>query len=219
MGSTSTTVTANWTVVSNASVSGDDVTVTSGEAWSDIDLMAAIPAGATITDMTFSLTAEITGSRLHPTTAVSPLFQLIDKAEYIAGTWIFGYGNFGAGGVGNLPDDNDPHFITYDNVTYAAVSGGGGVFDLDAFAAALSNPSTPVILRALGPQQATAGSSITYSAPLTFTFLYDTGGPTVVPPLRQYPRPDGLGAGSARRMYPVPPTIQASNRRGPSAIL
>ena len=41
----------------------------------------------------------------------------------------------------------------------------------------------------------------------------------VIPPLRQYPRSDGLGASSVRRLWPPPPTIQASNRRGPSAIL
>jgi len=47
----------------------------------------------------------------------------------------------------------------------------------------------------------------------------DTGTTTVMPPLRQYPRSDGLGASSVRRLWPPPPTIQASNRRGPSAIL
>lgn len=172
MGTTSTTVTANWTAVTNASVSGDDVTLTSGEAWSDIDLMDAIPAGATITDMTFSLTTQVTGSRLSPTVAVSPLFQIIDKAEYLADSFLFGYGGFGAGGVGDLPDDNSSHFITYDNNTYAALSGGGGIFDMAAFAAALSDASTPVIVRALGPQQGASGTSITYSAPLTITFTW-----------------------------------------------
>ena len=42
---------------------------------------------------------------------------------------------------------------------------------------------------------------------------------TVIPPLRQYPRSDGLGASTVRRLWPLPNTIQASNRRGPSAIL
>ena len=41
----------------------------------------------------------------------------------------------------------------------------------------------------------------------------------VLKPLRQWPRSDALGAGSSRRMYPVSPSYQASNRRGPSAIL
>jgi len=172
MGTVSTTVTANWTVIHDATVSGDDVTVTSGEAWSDVDLMDAIPDGATITDLTFSLTAEITGSRQTPETPCAPRLQFIDKAEYLAATYLFGYGIFGAGGVGDLPDDNDPHFITYDNNTYGSVSGGGGITDMDAFAAALSNASTPVILAATGPQTASTGSSITYSAPLTITFTY-----------------------------------------------
>jgi len=47
----------------------------------------------------------------------------------------------------------------------------------------------------------------------------EAGATTVIPPLRQYPRSDGLGASSVRRLWPPPPTIQASNRRGPSAIL
>jgi len=41
-------------------------------------------------------------------------------------------------------------------------------------------------------------------------------GPTALhrsPPLRQYPRNDGLGASSAPRVYPPPASIQASNRR------
>jgi hypothetical protein len=73
----------------------------------------------------------------------------------------------------------------------------------------------------------------TYGAPQGYTRLWfetDTDGAvssirvrkvckTVVPPLRQYPRADALGAGSARRVYPDPQTIQASNRRGPSAII
>lgn len=41
---------------------------------------------------------------------------------------------------------------------------------------------------------------------------------TLVPPLRVYPRPGDRFASSAR-VWPVPHTIQASNRRGPSAIL
>lgn len=34
-----------------------------------------------------------------------------------------------------------------------------------------------------------------------------------VPPLRQYPRNDGLGASSAPRLYPPPRSYQASNRQ------
>jgi hypothetical protein len=238
MASVSTTVTADWTVVKDANgyptvVSGDDVKVYvnddtpffSGEAWSDIDLMSAIPSGATITGMTFSMTAQLDATRQAPTLACAPEIDIIDKAQYLAGTWVgVGYGGFGAGGVGDLPDDNDPHFITYDNATYAAVSGGGGIVDVDAFAVALSNASTPVIMRVQGPQNATTGSALTYVAPIMFTFTYTTPAATpslstIAPPQRLYPRPDGLGGSTARRLYPLPATVQASNRRGPSAIL
>ena len=230
MGSTSTTVTANWTVVQDANghpttVSGDDVTVYvstsaffTGEAWSDVDLMDPIPAGATITDVTFELTVQTSGARQFSGVPMGPDLTFIDKATYLAGTWITGYGTFGRGGPGDLPDDSDPHDITYDNNVYPGQSGGGGFSDPAALAAALSNPSAPVILMAHGPNGGANGAGITYIAPLTLTFFYDTGGPSVVPPLRQYPRPDGLAAGSARRVYPPPQTIQASNRRGPSAI-
>ena len=52
--------------------------------------------------------------------------------------------------------------------------------------------------------------------------VYNDGGataPTVVPPLRKHPRNDGLGTSTAARKWPPPPTIQASNRRGPTAII
>jgi hypothetical protein len=39
------------------------------------------------------------------------------------------------------------------------------------------------------------------------------------PPLVQWPRNDALGASSARVLWPIPKTEQASNLRGPSAIL
>ena len=65
------------------------------------------------------------------------------------------------------------------------------------------------------------GSSGSTSWHTYFTYValrVEYGTFTVPPPLRQYPRSDGLAAGSARRVYPPPQTIQASNRRGPSAI-
>lgn len=227
MGSTSTTVTANWTVVKDANgaptvVSGDDVEVFvnnstpffSGEAWSDIDIMDAIPTGATITDLTFSMTLQLDGSRETATTPCAPEIDIIDKAQYLAHTWTgSGYGGFGAGGVGFLPDDNDAHFITYDNNTYGSVSGGGGILDMDALAAALSDASTPVIMRVQGPQNATTGTGIWYRAPITFTFLWTLPTTGVIPPLRQWPREDGLGASSAPRVYPPPRSFQRSNRR------
>jgi hypothetical protein len=223
MASVSTTVTANWTVVKDANgyptvVSGDDVKVYvnestpffSGEAWSDIDLMSAIPAGATITGMTFSMTAQLDATRQTPTLACAPEIDIIDKAQYLAGTWVgVGYGGFGAGGVGDLPNDNDPHFITYDNATYAAVSGGGGIVDVDAFAAALSNASTPVIMRVQGPQNATTGSALTYVAPITFTFTY-TSGTSFAPPLRLTGRRDMYG--SARSL------INETSRQGSNRL-
>ena len=52
-----------------------------------------------------------------------------------------------------------------------------------------------------------------------FTLTIPASVSTVIPPLRQYPRSDGLGASTVRRLWPLPNTIQASNRRGPSAIL
>ena len=47
------------------------------------------------------------------------------------------------------------------------------------------------------------------SAP--YRFVYDTA-PTGLPPLRQHPRRDGLGASTARRHYPPDRSVQASNR-------
>lgn len=44
------------------------------------------------------------------------------------------------------------------------------------------------------------------------SFDYVEPGQTA-PPLRQYPRSDGLGASSVRRLWPPPPSVQASNRR------
>lgn len=186
-GTTSTTVTANWTVVADANgsptvVSGDDVQVFvnndtapfSGEAWSDIDTMDAIPAGATITDVTFSLGVQVDGSRDSPSIAVAPQLQFIDKAQYLADSYINGFGSFGAGGVGDLPDDNSAHDIAYVNSVYRVAEPFGGIADVDAFAAALSNASTPVILRAGGPNGGATGTGITYSAPLTITFAYET---------------------------------------------
>lgn len=38
-------------------------------------------------------------------------------------------------------------------------------------------------------------------------------GPTIAPPLRQYPRSDGLGTSSARRQWPPSRSYQRSNRR------
>lgn len=203
MGSTSTTVAGNWTVVKNANghptvVSGDDVEVFvnnstspfTGEAWSDIDLMSAIPAGATVTDVLFSLTVQVDGARDFPTFPVSPQIEFYDKADYLAGPFTLGYGRFGASGVGDLPDDNDPHFITYDNSVYAPGSGGAGIFNPAALAAALSNPSTPVVCRALGPGAGATGTGIWYRAPLTLTFLYDGGATSPIPPLQLVNRRD-----------------------------
>lgn len=186
-GTTSTTVTANWTVVKDANgfptvVGSGDAKVFvnnstspfSGEAWSDVDLMDAIPDGATITDLTFSVPVQLDGSRDSPSIACAPNLQFIDKTEYLDDDFLLGYGLFGSGGVGYLPDDNDPHTIDYENVAYASASGGGGILDLDAFAAALADVSTPVILAAQGPQGGATGTSITYSAPLTLTFHWET---------------------------------------------
>lgn len=53
--------------------------------------------------------------------------------------------------------------------------------------------------------------TVSYDVP-RHRYLY-VGGTTHAPPLRQYPRSDGLGASSARRVWPVPKSVQASNRR------
>lgn len=230
MGTVSTTVTANWTIVADANgsptvVSGDDVEVFvnnstspfTGEAWSDIDVMSAIPAGATITDVSFSLTVQVDGARDFSTFPVSPQVEFYDKADYLSGPFTLGYGRFGANGVGDLPDDNDPHFITYVNSVYAPISGGAGIFDPAALAAALSDSSTPVVCRALGPGAGATGTGIWYRAPLTLTFTY-TGGTSVQPPLIHWPRHDGLGASTTRVHWPPANSIQRGIQRGPSAV-
>lgn len=67
------------------------------------------------------------------------------------------------------------------------------------------------------PTDVTGGATATgvvYTAEQSIVIYYTVPGTsTVIPPLRQYPRSDGLGASSARRVYPLPPSIQASNRR------
>jgi len=209
MGTTSTTATANWTVVRDANgfpteVSGDDVKIYvnastpffTGEAWSDVDLMDPIPSGATIIDLSVTLTVQVDGSQADPFIAINPDLQFIDKATYLSGTFLAA-GTFAAGGVGALPNDNDPHALDYVNSVYRVASGGAGIADLDAFAAALSNPSTPVILRAQGPGQASTGSGITYFAPITLTFTWEGGAPTPIPPLRLTNR-DTLRIGNRR---------------------
>lgn len=208
-GTTSTTVTlGDWTVVADASgfptvVTGNDVKiyvnnsgpVFEGEAWSDVDLMDPIPAGATLTDLTFSESVQVTGARDNVGIPINPAIQFHDKAQYLGHTFITGYGRFAAGGVGDLPNDNAVHALDYENAAYVIASGGAGVDDIDAFAAALSNPSTPVIARALGPGQGATGAGITYFAPLTLTFHWDlavTGQENFeeTPPLRLTNRDD-----------------------------
>jgi hypothetical protein len=224
MGTTSTTVTTDWTVVKDANghptvVSGTDVEVFvnnsaapfTGEAWSDIDTMTAIPTGATITDLSFSLTAQVDGSRDFSTFPCSPSIDFVVRADYLSGTWV-PFGRFGAGGVGSLPNDNDPHAITYLNSTYRVASSGGGFTDAEvvALAAALADPGSPVVAVVDGPNGGATGTGIWYRAPLTLTFFW-TGGSTFAPTLRKYPVP-------ALRVYPAPQTVRGGLRRGPSAI-
>jgi len=47
--------------------------------------------------------------------------------------------------------------------------------------------------------------------PPVFRWIYES--PPIVPPLRQYPRDDGRGLSSAKRIYPPPKAMQAGNRQ------
>jgi hypothetical protein len=84
---------------------------------------------------------------------------------------------------------------------------------------------------------ATVGESITSVSTFQFPVLFLELRPTVtyhfadystvptavlfggVPPLRQYPRDDGLATSSTARLYPPPRSVQGSNRRGSAAYL
>jgi len=178
----------------------------SGEAWSDVDALTGLPSGVTVTNNTFSLGVQASGSREFSGVAMGPELEFNDKTAYLAGTWTSVYGTFARGGPGDIPNDNDFHEITYDYSVYPSQSGGAGVADMDGFAAALAAGS--VILRAQGPNGGATGAGLTYSAPLTLTFFY-AGGPSFAPPLRLTNRDDMFA--SARRLTGSS-SRQASNR-------
>jgi len=193
--------------------------VHTGAAWCLIgDLSPAIPAGATITDISMAVGVQLSSATGNsPTVHQSPSLSFATLSEINMGGIPIGFGGFGAGGVGDLPTDTALHQITYVNSVYSATVGGGnGIVDMDGLVAAIG--ATDPLGMYVTAQNVADGQEMDYSSPWTLTVTWSTG-TSIIPPLRQYPRSDGLGASSVRRLWPPPPTIQASNRRGPSAIL
>jgi len=185
--------------------------VQTGAAWCLIgDLSPAIPAGATITDISMTVGVQLSSATGNsPTVHQSPSLSFATLSEINLGGNPTGFGGFGAGGVGDLPMDTSLHQITYVNSVYNAAVG-LGIFDMDGLVAAIG-ASDPLGMYVTA-QNVADGQEMDYSSPWTLTVTWSAG-PSVIPPLRQYPRSDGLGASSTKRVYPLPPSIQASNRR------
>lgn len=183
-----------------------------GYVWCHIDPVS-VPAGATITSIDVTLTAvESSSTSASPGVAQSPLVYFAPESAITAGGTPFpNYGTIGSGGPGDLAATTSPQAITYDGLLYPSQSGGGGISDFAGWVAALG--ATDPLSMLVTAQVVADGQYLEYDAPWVFTIYWDLGGPSVLPPLRRYPRSDGLGSSGVRRAYPPSPSTQASNRR------
>lgn len=184
-----------------------------------------VPADAEITNVSVSMTVETNGTSLDGVVHVAPLCGFSPLSS--GGTSI-NFGSFvGAGGPGDLALTAGKQDITYDGLTYPALSGGGGVGDFNAWVAATNAADQMVMVCTV--QNANNGGYLKYYNPVVYDVAWtltvldagpgDGGGPNFdatyefVYPLRHHPRSDGRGTSSARRVWPLPNSVQASNRR------
>jgi len=186
-----------------------------------------VPVDATIDNVSVTMSVESNGQSIDNVVHVSPLCGFSPLST--AGPTISFTSFVGAGGPGDLPLSGGKQTITYDGLTYPALSGGAGVGDFNAWVAAANNTADQMIMTCT-VQNANNGGYLKYYNPVVFDVAWTviavdpgpddpatgvTGFDTsrALAALRQYPRSDGLGASSARRVWPPAPSVQAFNRR------
>ena len=120
--------------------------------------------------------------------------------------------DFGVGGVISVPADGNEHTFI---LPLAEASETYGTYSPELLEAEVAAGLVRVHGRAnLGPLL----SSDQWVGVFEFR-IYATASASVAPALRQWPRSDGLGLSSARRVWPPPRSIQRSQRPGPGAHL
>ena len=209
-------VPSNGGLLGDGDLTSDDGDASGWEAWNantsnvgdpGVDLFryavdtSALPTGATITGYRFEMTVRLlaeSSPQGYARPHISPSWSEAG-GNYFDKLWLSG--------------DDFFNYVTYASATHSPAPG-DMVADVVGGTATLWFSASP---RGSGidlsPVRCTmAGIRVYYTLP-------DTPAVTHAPPLRQYPRSDGLATSSARRMWPPSRSTQGSLRHGAGTYL